>query len=309
MNELIQNVWDMSAKIMEEPYHVTVNEGQIKIVAKELKEAVENSKEFWLGYPKCIYSGMGSYITFDTVLYDLIASAVNYQYWFGKHDFRPNGACANVMYKLLSDAFVDCNDMYKREQNPSGRGQCVIDILIRKMTFARFPNLRSRIERLQEIRKDLDNSYGFVKRLTDKIEIGEENLEDTMWDLVDTFPGFAEDLFLKRANIFFMMLYRRTQWFKEDIATLPVPADYQVPKMLAWKNCIIYSPELQDDIDRHILIPSGSLKEVEIRAATVEACRLLAEHSGCTVCDIDTYLWTNRKKCKDPFHLTITTDY
>ena len=99
------------------------------------------------------------------------------------------------------------------------------------------------------------------------------------------------------------------QWFKEDISILPVPADYQVPKMLKWLGCINYSSELVFNIERSLILPSGSIEEVEIRSATVQACSFLAEYSGCTVCDIDTYLWNNRKKCTDPFHLTITTDY
>ena len=39
--------------------------------------------------------------------YQLMASAVNYCYWYGSHNFRPNGANSTEMYKLLDSSFLN----------------------------------------------------------------------------------------------------------------------------------------------------------------------------------------------------------
>ena len=57
------------------------------------------------------------------------------------------------------------------------------------------------------------------------------------------------------------------------------------------------------------LIPSGSLTECEIRAASILTCKHMARVAGCTMCEIDSYLWLQRNKYKQPFHLTITSNY
>ena len=90
---------------------------------------------------------------------------------------------------------------------------------------------------------------------------------------------------------------------------MPVPADYQIPKMLEGMGCINYNYILSEKIQNGELIPAGSIEECEIRAATMLAGKRLAELSGKTMCDIDTYLWLKRKEVDKPFHLTITTNY
>jgi len=104
-------------------------------------------------------------------------------------------------------------------------------------------------------------------------------------------------------------LYRRVQWFRNEVEILPVPADYQIPKMLEGLGCINYSYKLSEKIQAGELIPAGSAEECEIRAATMLAGRRLSELSGKTMCDIDTYLWLKRNDIEKPFHLTITTNY
>jgi hypothetical protein len=58
-----------------------------------------------------------------------------------------------------------------------------------------------------------------------------------------------------------------------------------------------------------VLIPAGSLEEIEIRASTIVAAQKIAEEANITTTQVDDYLWLNRKMTNDPFHLTYTTDY
>jgi hypothetical protein len=88
-----------------------------------------------------------------------------------------------------------------------------------------------------------------------------------------------------------------------------VPADYQIPKILRHFECIEYNDLLAHEIDNCILIKKHSLKEIQIRAATIKVCKQLQDITGWTVADIDTFLWCNRKLTNKPFHLTVTCDY
>ena len=127
--------------------------------------------------------------------------------------------------------------------------------------------------------------------------------------MVREFPGYASDMFLKRASLFFLQLNRKFGWYSETIKDLHIPADYQVPKMLRHFGVLEYNTFLSTQIQTYSLIPSGSLMECEIRAATIIASKRLAELTGWITPEIDTWFWTKRKECDDPFHLTITTDY
>jgi hypothetical protein len=127
-------------------------------------------------------------------------------------------------------------------------------------------------------------------------------------EVVERFPGFASDLFLKRAVLFVIQLHRTLGYFN-GMSALPIPADYQVPKMLRSFGCIRYMGDLTRKVDSSVLIPRHSRDEISIRAGSVVACRLLAEKTGWAPHEIDSFLWLQRKTCTEPFHLTVTTDY
>lgn len=229
------------------------------------------------------------------VMYDLIASSVNYMYWYGDSTIRPGNANATKMYSLLDEAFHPPYLFSIRTFK---------SLLIQN----RFPASETRAKHLDELR--LSECENFCRQLSKSASAGEkELLSKFLPRLITGFPGFAGDVFLKRAFLFFMMLHRRHGWFSDDIHLLPIPADYQVPKMLRHFGCIEYSGKLAAMIDDSELIPSGSLMECEIRASSLVACREIAKSAGCTMNDVDNFLWLNRKSCNDKFHLTVTTDY
>ena len=225
---------------------------------------------------------------------ELVASAINYCYWYGKSTVRPNGASSTAMYDLIDQAFPDSVDDLDL--------QLSLDILGQSLARERFPLLEERVRHLEQIR---DSSWFVGDLVPKKGNMSYSYLED----LVVGFPGFASDMFLKRASLFFLQLYRTLGWFEDAMQWLPVPADYQVPKMLRHFGCIVYLEPLRTMVEQGALIPPGSLWECEIRAATVVACKFLMTQTGWNVSDIDSWLWLRRKECNEPFHLTVTTDY
>lgn len=244
--------------------------------------------------------------TYYLVAYELMADSINYCYWYGADNIRPNGANSRKMYKLLDESFAEALDQ------PDGflNLQKIIYLFGSKLSSNRFPLQQERLTHLDQLRKRFLGqtfSIELAKELTNKDVT--PDLRSWLNKLLEWFPGFAEDIFIKRASLFFMMLNRRMGYFNDDIGYLPIPADYQIPKIMRALGVLRYNDELADKIERSELIPEGSLIECQIRAHTITAAENIARIAECTSTDVDDYLWLERDKFKDKFHLTRTTNY
>jgi hypothetical protein len=224
----------------------------------------------------------------DLVAYELMASAVNYAYWYGHPELRPGGANAFGMYRLLSDSY-------------SSDWARTCDRFSRAMIKQGYPFADRRAAHLAELAPLLQD-------LADQVH-GCQSASDAIEVIVENVPGFAGDVFRKRAFLCVMQLHRQDGRWADSIGAVPIPADYQVPKMLRYLQAFHYSPDLARLVDTYKLIASGSLEECAIRAASIVACDRIGQLSGRTTSDVDYFLWTRRKEVKGPFHLTITTDY
>ena len=283
---LVENVYDISESFMKKPKYVTINPQEISFICKDI------DKQTPAKFPNNSEDS-----EFKTCLMELVAGSINYCYWYGSSKIRPNKSSSTKMYKLVKESFR----YYKEEHDFS---DC-IEILVKLLSYEGFPLLRERITHLRELKM---NGEMFIKTLI-SLHSNSRSLISFLILMVSRFPGYAEDIFMKRAFLFFAQLNRIYGWFEEEMKELPVPADYQVPKMLQHFNIISYNKELQNMIDNEILIPKGSLMECEIRASTIIACREICKKTGWTMPQIDGYFWLRRKEVTTPFHLTITSDY
>jgi len=291
---MIDDVVEISKEFMKTAQYVYTKELYITELSKRMLSDGKTKFPTKYGDSVCL--------TKKDILYELIAGSINYCYWYGKHDIRPHGAGSLLMYNLLNDCF-----------NVYDFGKDLIELLIIMLTQNRFPLLEERIKHLHEILENGEsyaNLFFNTEAATDAYSFvildGQEELFEK---LLYTFPGYASDIFLKRASLFFLQLYRRFGVCEQLISKIHVPADYQVPKLLRHFNCISYSTPLNNMIYLNELIPKHSIIECEIRAAAVVVCQKLSEQTGWNISDIDAWLWLRRKECNDPFHLTITTDY
>ena len=135
--------------------------------------------------------------------------------------------------------------------------------------------------------------------------------------LASEFPRFDDAPFLKLAQLSAWILHieRAVQW--PDLDRLTAFADYIVPAGLRAMGILRYSDELARAVDSWTPIEAGSPWEVEIRAATVWACHLLAEATSALrppelrVMDaqIDARFWLFFHKTHAPHHLTNTIYY
>lgn len=281
---LIDNVRSLSSDFVGENMPVNINWDKVYQLAGRMKK---ENKMIWDEY-----ADLGPA---HTVLLELYANSINYCFWYGKYDIKP---CYNedrtmygIIYEAVKNDFTGTVDM------------SFINGIIDKLVFDRYPLLEERIKHIMEVSMSTQEFIMFV--LMNK----NNNARIVLHELVRRYPGFASDMFLKRAFLFCYQLNRKLGWFEDSIDELPVPADYQVPKMLEHFMCLSYKNTLMDKIKSHTIIPKWSIEEISIRGGTIAVCDKLAELTGWSKCDIDAWLWRNRKECDKPFHLTITTDY
>ena len=282
---LITSVFDISEQFMEDPQWVQLQDDKIKKLSEKMSSI--NRITFPLPDIKNIYKA---------VLLELVAASINYCYWYAKSSIRPGNACSTLMFNLVQEAFLDYKDRDNSDFN------ICISRLNRILSLNRFPLIEKRIGHLNELR---NNGEIFVSTITKKLS----NMNTYFNELIQLFPGFASDTFLKRASLFFIQLFRRFGWFEKELHTLHVPADYQIPKMLRHFGCIEYHPDLQKMIHKNQLIPNHSLMECEIRAATILVMRELCNLTKWNIAEVDGWLFLQRGISKENFHLTVTTDY
>ena len=286
---LVENVYEMSRSFMKNSSYVVLNEEGIERIASKMKE--QGNRPF----PSVDIDNQ-----FKHVLMHLVGGAINYCYWYGRSDFRPLDCRASKMFTQVEKAF----QFY--DINPFGESlQACAENLVSLLSIERFPLLEQREKHIFELVK---NGEKFVNSIL--IDGEKTTCIHHLENLVSLFPGYASDQFLKRASLFFLMLYRYFGWFEVSTLTeLHVPADYQVPKVLEHEGCIKYHPPLKEMIENNSLIPKYSQIECEIRSATVLACDKLKKLTGWNMSDVDGWFWLGSKKVDGPFHLTITTDY
>lgn len=283
---IVENVFEIAESFMKSPRYVFMNNAKIDLLADTISQTEK---------PVFPFPDKGIEY-FPAVVRELVAASINYCYWYGRDNVRPNGAGSTRMYELLANAFFDF-----KYASVDTFTKCINDFW-KLMAIERFPMLEER-------RKHLDELVGSGMEFCIYVESGKYDLEYLLNEMVERFPGFASDIFLKRTSLFFIQLHRRFGWYSDELHNLHVPADYQVPKMIEHFGCTYYSSDLDNRIKSNIQIPKNSLEECEIRAATILTVKRFCELTGWNVSEIDSFFFLNRHSAEKPFHLTITTDY
>ncbi|HBD08790.1 MAG TPA: hypothetical protein DCZ69_11065 [Syntrophobacteraceae bacterium] len=168
------------------------------------------------------------------------------------------------------------------------------------------PLLGDRLRNLNEAGRVIQNHLGGdILHLVE--EAGGSGVQLAI-QLVSHFPSFRDEAryggqpvyFWKRAQIFVADLYHafsgRDWGAFEDVDQLTAFADYKLPQVLRHLGIISYCPDLEQRIDRRVLLLPGSEEEIEIRATTiyaVAALRRIFGEVGIHTSDmaIDQWLW------------------
>jgi hypothetical protein len=112
--------------------------------------------------------------------------------------------------------------------------------------------------------------------------------------------GFGEDPFLKKACLALQMHAGHLNFMGAQAGTeLPIPADYQIPRILEWLGAIEVSPAFIAKLHGEKLLDVNSPEVVAMRAAAVVQCAKLASMAGVTDAAVDGVLFTSYRKNPD----------
>lgn len=193
------------------------------------------------------------------------------------------------------------------------------------------PMLDEKLTVLNDVGRVLEQRYdgffhNFVATCSPKLYDGGKGLVDR---LVTEFPRFDDVSPYKGKQIKLYKLAQLTYWglyaglkrqggFRiDDIGSMTAFADYIVPVALRVMDILVYSPQLEEKIKTHQLIPRDSEEEIEIRAQMLYASALLTEDINALrpkelqviIPQVDARLWLNYHTTHWPHHLTRTIMY
>jgi hypothetical protein len=233
-------------------------------------------------------------------VYNAINASLQYCFFMGNAHIRFDGIDSFWVMRMLDNVFkqhevVSVEDIYKTKES-------IINLLV----DSNITLLRSRVQTVEEVFEKLD-FYAYGNAYVD-VNASVSQLKKLVC--------FKQDIFFKK-GLFAVMITGRMlpelqslyPAYKTDLHSLPVPADYQIPKMLRHYGLIEFSDELASLTDNSIPLQENSEMELNIRAATVLACDMLAEMNGVSVDVVDAYLFMHRKGCDALHHLCVTERY
>lgn len=306
--------------VMSSLQHVRINDEVITKVAKEFVSAEipawDNDQQF-LGNPE------------QTAQYYFFLDSTNFCFWGPKGqtrwEYQINGEWVGGYYaysRTIKDAFLEDPRFFD-----AGYLSAIPEADFRRIFFKGRNELLLVTERHSLIRENfriLEEKYdGSVLNLLTKANKDTDTLIEL---LLADFPSFRDQItlagqetyFLKRAQIFPSDLYFSglPELRLDNLQNLTVFADYKLPQILESLGVLTYSEELNADIMEERLIPAGSQKEIELRAASIVAIEcihteLVKLGSKLTAQELDWILWVQAKRTVfiKPHHKTLTTFY
>jgi len=312
--KISNHIFDMSKRILDLSPNVHINMAILGDVAKKMSDSPMVEKQVD-DHKLAKVIGLDSSEAQAIILKELVSDSVNYCYWQFSSDYRPNGAGSTKMRSLLEQSF---NAEIAMRSNLNFESQ--IREFYRAMMINRFPLMDKRLQHLTALTRPITmigatNQNAFhsnecVGRLITRM-ICEEYSFEHVFDFLETeIDGYGDDPFLKRASLFFLQLNRILGLYPDECKLLPIPADYQVPKMLYFYGILEYAPVLEHKVMTSQHLEENGPEEMAIRAGAVVAGFELAIRTGWSPADVDGWFFSRRNEPKNlPFHLCITSNY
>jgi len=295
---------------------ITINDKAIEKVAELVKDKV--------GVKQTLDEGQfGSNSPTPQLIF--VMDTVNFCFWANKYEekwsveFPQGNIITGGWYGL-----VGCFERAREEGIPITDANYLKDLdlkqaehIFRSANNTPIPLLKERVQNLNETGKILSEKFdGNIENLLLQTE---PNAGEITKAIIDNFPSYEDSYILNNHKVNF---HKRAQIFTYDIVllssskitatnTLAAFADYKIPQMLRKFGVIEYMPKLAEKIDNYIILENGSLEEIEIRAATIWACELIANQAKIEPVLVDNVLWKMSQDLTDvkPYHRVRTTYY
>lgn len=266
----------------------------------------------------------------DSIAFGFVYNAVNFSYWGEpKWTYTVDGEDKGGGIGMLHALLRGIHDGYNLLSSEYLKTMSISEIKELLRANIEIPLLNERLIMLRTLGDCISSRYD--GSFTTFIDDADWDAVKIVEKLVDEMPDVFNDegsyegskvRFYKRAQLVPSHLHEL--WLlgisDMDVTSLDkmtALADYKVPQVLRKCGVIQYTPELARKVDSTVELASGSEEEVEIRAMTVWAIELLAQHMrkrGIEVnsLQIDHALWfRGRQKSPNdkPYHHTRTVWY
>jgi len=322
VNEILKNSPDplkirkTTAPVFNNLKLIEINEEKIKEVASLVKEKV--SKKQLLTEEQ-----FGSSEPTPQLIF--VLDAINFCFWAKKGEEKwtveyPQGNfISNGWFALVASI-----ERARKEKIPILEAKYLKNLkhseaehIFRSANDIPIPLLAERVKILNAVGKILLKKYrGNIYNLlaaTD-LDVGKIAVET-----VKRFPSFSDCSLVDHQQVNF---YKRAQIFAYDVGllsaleaknlnSLTVFADYKVPQILRAFEVLKYKPALARRVDNYVILKRDSRGEIEIRAATIWSCELIAHQAKIEPVLVDNALWKMSQSLKDvkPYHRVLTTGY
>jgi len=233
-------------------------------------------------------------------VYNAINASLQYCFFLGNSSVRFDSIDSFWIMNTL-DSIFQKNNIQNTNDIKLIKNQIIEALIDSNITL-----LETRVATIEEVFEKLDfEQYGLNYLNIDK-SIG----------MLKKLVCFKRDIFFKK-GLFAIMITSRmipqlrkiNETYNRDILSLPIPADYQIPKMLRYFGLIKFSDQLAKKIELNEHLDENSEEELNIRAATIKACELIAKRNNVSGDDVDAYLFMKRKETDLKHHMCITTNY
>lgn len=315
-----EKILDSLAPIVAAPSHVRIDEERLRTTAADLLEAPvppwDNHLQL-LGTPE------------ETAQYYFFLDSTNFCFWAPKGKERwaypIDGKWVSGYYaysRAVKDAFLRDARLFNADH---------LSAMAAEEFEKLFAQGRNELLLLSERHRLINENFTILKErfngnAMELLRQANRDADTLVALLLEHFPSFRDETSWRGHTAY---IYKRAQIFPSDISFtgldalkisnldhLTVFADYKLPQMLEYLGVLVYSDELDADIRNESLIPSGSEKEVELRASSIVAIERMRDEMvrlGRTITqnELDWILWVKAKgtEFKKPHHKTLSIFY
>lgn len=319
------SIWDSAEFVMDNAKEVTISEPGLTALADKVRQ------RFIQGFDT-VEDAFGSVDDLDkdiNVVY--FETAANFCFWDQEPDekwkFQYGDNVSGGWYGLrnvFASALADGTPVYDAAFM-SQLTTAKADRLFRDSNGKQIPLIEWRVNNIAEaaeflLREHDGSAHNFIASCNyDAPTIAHKITQSLHCYRDGSWYGDRWVWFLKRAQILPNDLSQLSQKYPEFVINnkdqLTIFADYRLPQVLRHYGVLEYSEKLARAIDTRKLITNGSPEEIEIRAATIAACKRLGKLCpDISIADIDVSLWLLSQDARaaadmKPHHMTVSYFY
>jgi len=215
-------------------------------------------------------------------VFSLLNASQQFCFFLGTSDYRPDGINGEVVVDFLLESFqLDSWEDIREDY-------------LRKIKKTNITLLQERIKLFNEVFEHIDLDY-YAKYYDN---------DDKSLEMILELPGFRVDPFRKKA--FYAL--QTTAILNHRETNVPLPCDYQIPKVMKQLGILKYNSEIIKKIENDHIFIENSKEELAIRSATYIAAHKITQN-GINPAMLDQWLFLQKQNIESKHHLCYTTNY